>query len=117
MIITGRLPGLNEYTKACRANRYVGAKMKEEAENIVKWFIKTQLKGLSFGFVTLSFKWYEANRRRDFDNIAFAKKFILDSLQAAKIIPGDGWRYVKGFSDEFYIDKQNPRIEVEIKAV
>ena len=32
LIIPGRLSGLNEYTKACRSNRYVGAKMKKENE-------------------------------------------------------------------------------------
>jgi Holliday junction resolvase RusA-like endonuclease len=117
IIIPGRLPGLNEYTKACRSNRYAGAKMKERAENIIQLEIKRQIKVKHIGPVTLNFNWYEPNKRRDYDNIAFAKKFILDSLQACETLQGDGWKYIRGFSDKFYVDKKNPRIEVEIEAV
>ena len=60
------------------------------------------------------FSWYEKNQRRDKDNIAFAKKFILDALQEMKILKNDGWAEVAGFEDRFYVDKHNPRVEVEI---
>lgn len=117
LIISGRLPGLNEYIKANRNNKYDGARMKEGAEQLITAYIKQQLRENQFNSVVLEFNWYEENQRRDKDNIAFAKKFILDALQANGVIPKDGWKHVKGFRDEFYIDKQRPRVEVIIREV
>ena len=51
---------------------------------------------------------------RIFSNVCFAKKFILDALQEMKILKNDGWAEVAGFEDRFYVDKRNPRVEVEI---
>ena len=31
-----------------------------------------------------------------------------------KILKNDGWAEVTGFEDRFYVDKHNPRVEVEI---
>lgn len=67
--------------------------------------------------VTIRFRWIEKNSRRDMDNIAFAKKFILDALVKKGVLPDDGWKWVKGFRDEFEIDKGNPRIEVELEEI
>lgn len=117
LVIPGRLPGLNDYIKACRANKYAGAEMKQNTENLIQAEINNQLRRKSFNTVTLKFSWYEPNKKRDKDNIAFAKKFVLDALQAAGTLSGDGWGQVAGFSDEFEIDKQNPRVEIEIEAV
>ena len=116
LIIYGKLPNLNEYTRACRTNRFAGAKMKSDAERIIGAFIRTQLPGVAFEkAVELQFRWYEPNKKRDLDNVCFAKKFILDSLVSNGIIIADGWQGVKGFTDTFFIDKENPRIEVDIK--
>lgn len=116
LVIEGRLPNLNDYTNACRSNRYAGAKMKEDSERIITAHIQQQLQGVAFkGIVRLEFRWYEPDRKRDLDNICFAKKFILDALVSNGIIETDSWRGVVGFTDEFFIDKQNPRIEVEIQ--
>jgi hypothetical protein len=51
------------------------------------------------------------------DNIAVAKKFILDGLLAAKKIKNDGWNEVVGWEEHFNVDRKNPRIEVEIEEV
>lgn len=111
--ISGRLPGLNDYTKACRANKFAGAGMKREAEKQVELSLIGCPKFTSK--VRLNFRWYEKDMRRDYDNICFAKKFILDALVRAGIIKTDSWRGVIGFTDEFFIDRENPRIEVEIE--
>jgi hypothetical protein len=117
LVIPGKLPGLNDYIEACRANKYAGAEMKQQAEEIIRWEVKRQLRRQVFTAVALKFSWYEPNRKRDKDNIAFAKKFILDAMQATGTLTGDGWGQVVGFRDEFYVDKQNPRVEIEIEAV
>ena len=116
LTIEGQLPNLNEYTSAYCRNRYAGANMKKQAEKIIQAFIMQQLKGVHFeGTVELSFRWYEPNRKRDLDNVCFAKKFILDALVSNGIIVADGWKCVVGFTDSFFVDAKNPRIEVEIK--
>lgn len=117
--IDGTLPGLNQYILACRSNRYAGAQMKKDTEKKISLYIMQQLKGVHIdGTVKLTFRWYEPNKRRDLDNISFAKKFLLDALVSNGIIDADGWRGVIGFTDEFFLDKENPRIEVDIeKAV
>lgn len=115
LVIKGQLPNLNEYTKACRANRYVGAKMKKEAEEMISWHIKQQIPEIHYDVVVcLNFRWYEPNKKRDLDNICFAKKFILDALVRSGTIKTDSWRGVAGFTDDFFIDNENPRIEVDI---
>ncbi len=58
-----------------------------------------------------------ANRKRDKDNIAFAKKFIFDALVENHVIPNDGWKNIDSFSDSFKVDTQHPRVEVEIHTV
>lgn len=117
LIITGSLPSLNEYTRACRGNKYAGANMKKAAEEIITCEIKQQLKKPFVGKVKLAFRWYCKDRRQDLDNICFAKKFILDALVRNKTIEADGWRCVVGFTDDFFVDSQNPRIEVDIYEI
>lgn len=115
LTISGRLVGLNDYTKACRGNKYEGANMKKEAEEFIMLCIKQQIPNVHFDApVELHFRWYEPNRKRDLDNVCFAKKFILDALVKAGTIKTDGWNGVMGFTDEFFITN-NPRVEVDIE--
>lgn len=115
LTIQGQLPNLNDYTKACRTYKMAGAQMKKKAEQIITAHIFQQISTVRFEeTVELNFRWYEPNRKRDLDNICFAKKFILDALVKAGTIKADGWAGVIGFTDTFYVDKDNPRIEVDI---
>ena len=115
LTVPGRLMGLNEYIRLCRSNKYSAAAEKAHTESMIMLHIRTQLKNEKInGKVYLKFNWYEKNRKRDLDNIAFAHKFILDSLVKSQTIKNDGWANISGFSDSFYIDKENPRIEVEL---
>ena len=58
------------------------------------------------------------NRKRDLDNIsAFAHKVIQDGLVQCGLLANDGWKNIVGYSDDFYVDKDNPRIEVTIREV
>lgn len=117
LTIYGRLPGLNEYTKACRSTTgwQVGANMKAKAEDEIIKQIRAQLGNTTTsGQINIKFTWYEPNTKRDLDNVCFAKKFILDALVKAGTIQGDDRKHVGGFRDFFEIDKDSPRIEVEI---
>lgn len=94
-----RLPGLNEYVNACRKNKYAAAKLKRETESEIIWFIKRLPKFTKP--VVVHFVWVEENKKRDPDNIAFAKKFVFDALVKAGKLKDDGQRWVKGFTDDF----------------
>ena len=71
-----------------------------------------KLNGRRIDRAYILFRWIEKDKRRDKDNISFAKKFILDALQEADILRNDGWGEIIGFSDTFAVDKANPRVEV-----
>ena len=115
LTIQGRLPGLNEYTDACRTSPRSGAQMKQQAQELVMWHILSQIRGLQFTKpVFLLFTFYEQDRRRDRDNVSsFARKVIQDALVKCGTLKDDGWDYVTGYLDQFRVDKNNPRILVE----
>ena len=102
--IEQRLPGLNEYIHAVNINRYKGNALKREAQDAIGFSIKrARLEPVTAYPVFVFFEWHEKTRRRDLDNIASAKKFILDALQEFGILEGDGQKQLVGFSDRFVI--------------
>lgn len=115
LVIRGKLPGLNEYTAAQRTNQYKGAKMKADAQELVKWSIYSQMRGLHITKpVFLLFKFYEKDRRRDHDNVSsFAHKVIQDALVECGTLLDDGWSCVTGCLDSFDVDNAHPRIVVQ----
>ena len=118
LTIPGILPGLNEYIEAERGKKgkYKAASMKKQAEHLIGFMIKSQLRGVKFkGPVVIHYTWVEPNRRRDKDNIAFAKKFIQDSLVRMGVLENDGWKHIEYFTDSFAVDPKNPRVEVVIE--
>lgn len=107
-----KLPSLNEYINACRTNRYAAAKMKENTEAAIMLFIR-KLPKIEKP-VRIEFVWTEENKRRDLDNVAFGKKFILDALVKAKKLKDDNRRYVTGFTDSFnYGDRAKVTIIIQ----
>ena len=113
--IDGRIPGANEYIEACRRNKYEAAKMKREAEELIGWYIMNlpPLKNP----VHITFRWIEPNNRRDYDNIGFGKKFILDAMQKYGKLPNDNRKSVVGFTDTFEVDPNTPGVELTIKEI
>ena len=117
LVVNGRLPGLNEIIDASRANYRVGNALKQKTQEIVTWCIRQQLRGVKIEKpVILRYMFYEPNRRRDKDNIASgAHKIVQDALVKSGVLQNDGWRNISGFEDRFDVDKQNPRVEIEIE--
>ena len=115
LTIPGRLPGANEWIDAERASRHKAAKMKAEVQARITLYIRKDLRGVKFTRpVMMAYTWVEKDRRRDKDNIAFARKFIQDALVNAGTLKDDGWNYVADFSDEFKVEKNKARVEVRI---
>lgn len=116
--IRGTLPGLNELIEAERRNRFIGAKLKKQYEAVVMRAARS-LGNVEFEEpVYMVYHWYEKDRRRDKDNIcAFGRKVIQDALVKARFLRNDGWKNIAGFEDRFYVDKDRPRVVVEILEV
>ena len=114
--IPGRLPGLNEIIDAAKQGkgRYQPyALMKEEYTTMVAWLAKKLPK---YNRVDITITWYEPNNKRDIDNIAGGgTKMILDGLVRAGTIPDDSQKYVNSITHHFKVDRENPRIEVELE--
>lgn len=103
VMIQGKLPSLNEYVKACRTNKYAGARMKDSMEQLIMWQL-----GLLPHItrpVFLRFTWFEKNHKRDKDNVAFGKKFVLDAFQKSGKLPNDNNHFIAGFTDRFVYGK------------
>ena len=110
-IINDRLPSLNDYVDACRASKYGSNSLKQNTEAFICAEIhNAKMRKHLQPFrcpVFVRFEWHERTQRRDADNIAFAKKFILDAMQKSGIIPNDSRKYVKGFSEDVIDDKRD----------
>ena len=98
-----KLPSLNEYIRACRTNPYMAAKFKRDVEEDLEPYIKELP---VFNRVQIQFRWIENNKRRDLDNIAFSKKFILDALVKYGKLKDDNRKCVTAFTDTFSYEKQ-----------
>lgn len=100
-----RLPSLNEYTAKCRIQRgtwNAGNHMKRKTQDDLFVYL---LKLPQFKKpIRIHFLWHEKNRKRDLDNVSFAKKFILDAMQECGRLPNDNSKYILGFADEAVYD-------------
>ena len=107
-----KLPSLNQYITACRSNRFEAAVMKKDIET--KMFPYLYQMPRIEKPVFIEFHWIEENKKRDLDNVAFAKKFVLDALQRFGKLPNDNAKYVTGFKDTFeYSDKAGVIVTIE----
>lgn len=108
-----RLPGLNEYQRACRASPFLGARMKKE--NMYK--VQTHLGNLK------PFKWpvniemffIEPNQKRDKDNVlSFGAKVINDAMVKQGLLPDDNSDYIKMMNLQVLSDGGTAKIIVRV---
>jgi hypothetical protein len=98
--IKGSLATLNDHDSANRANKFVGAKLKQEMTDFVAYQVKRMKKIDEPVFIT--FHWFISSRH-DFDNVRFAAKYILDGLVKAGKLPNDNQKWVLGFHGDYFI--------------
>jgi len=115
IFIPDTLTSCNEYISAERTNKYLAAKIKKIETERVRW--------ACFGVppvedypVHIAFMWLCPNKRLDPDNIAFARKFILDGLQKAGVLKDDSWNYINGFSDTFNLAGNRVGVNIVITS-
>lgn len=119
IVIPGSFASLNEFIDANRTGRgkwSKGNSMKQKDQERLLYEIRKQLRGRKIiAPVFLRYQYFEKNRRRDLDNISgYFHKIFQDALVAGHVLPNDNWNYIVGFSDDFFVDGKNPRIEVQI---
>ena len=110
------LPTLNEIIAAAKSGQGKGnaySRMKKSVTDAVCWCAK-EAKLQPMDQVTILCYWKEKTKRKDPDNLVAAKKFILDGLVKAGILPDDGWAHVLGFADKWVVDAKNPGVYVEL---
>lgn len=99
-----KLPSANDYISVCRTNPYKASKFKMNIENDISYFINRL--PVFKSPVKIIFNWYEGNGKRDLDNVAFAKKFILDAMVKSRKLKDDNRKCVCAFEDRFFYGKE-----------
>lgn len=122
-----KTPSLNEYIRAertrlkTRNGKFItlGAVMKKEWQEKIAIEILNQLRNAKAKSpLIVHYHYFEANDNRDVGNIhAPFQKFCEDAMQDCGLIVNDNQKNIKGFTALFSIDKENPRIEVEVEEV
>ena len=110
-----KFPSLNEYTAACRGNAYGGAAMKKRVQKQIAPYIMKLPKYERP--VYIHFHWVEGNNRRDWDNVTWNHKFILDAMVECGKLKDDNRKCVIGFGDTFEVQKGTYKVVLEISEV
>ena len=102
------LVGLNWYRNA---HYLVSNKVKQYYHELVA----KQIKKERFDKIKLHYKVYAQRNGTDGHNIrAVLEKFFMDGLVESGAIKDDDISHVLGDTSEYFIDKESPRIEIEI---
>ena len=111
--VVGKLPGANE----CLWKHWrIFDRLKKDSQQIIRLAIRrAKLKPMLYA--AIRFEWHEADQRRDFDNIMFAQKFVLDSLVQQEILPDDGWGEIVKIEHRVVLDASRPGVLVEMEEV
>jgi len=109
-----KMPSLNTYINVCRTNPYLASKFKKDLENEIGFYL-TGLPRFEKP-VKIDFTWIEDSRKRDIDNVAASKKFILDALVKYGVLSNDNRKHVTAFTDTFDYGKE-AKVVIEIQEV
>lgn len=111
-----KLPNLNDYIRVCRCNKYQAAKFKADIEQEIGLYLMKMPKWNNP--IKIHFHWIEGNKKRDLDNVAFGKKFILDAMVKENKLKDDNRKYVVGFTDSFSYSKDGSfKVVLEIEEL
>ncbi|MFH0957066.1 MAG: hypothetical protein V1897_00015 [Pseudomonadota bacterium] len=101
--IPDRLPGMNEIISMARTYWAASAAQKADYTDLVVSYCElNHIRPMKR--VWLSIYYHEKDKKRDPDNIAAGKKFILDGLVQAGVLSNDGHAQVAGFDESFCFD-------------
>ena len=101
-----RFPTLNEYIDCERGSTIAAAAMKKKCtEQVKEQCLLQQIQPVN-GKVDLLFERHPSTRH-DPDNVAIAKKFILDGLQLAGVLENDNRKFIGTMADEIIQDDED----------
>jgi len=115
--VSGKLPHLNEYIQKERSNRFMGAKLKKDATELVVWQAKPYAGKITEYPVSVIMNWYVKKNRgkyADPDNIGFGAKFILDGLVHAGVLEDDTFRQIESITHQFEWDSTEDKVVVQL---
>lgn len=114
LFIPGPLPGMNDFAGTGTRWKYRDAKA-AWARAIAFEILQQRLKPM--GRVFIWWVWYEKTMKRDPDNFSsIGKKFVLDALKSAGIVPNDGWKHIAGWADRWEVSAERPGVLVKLEA-
>ena len=106
------LVGLNWYRNA---HHSISNKVKHDYHELV---MKQCVSEEFHGKIKLHYRVYVARKNTDGSNIrSVIEKFLLDGLVEGGHINNDTIEYVVGDTSNYYQDKENPRMEIDIETV
>ncbi len=108
---------LNEYINAERSNKQHAAKIKKQQTNSVYYLTRSQRFKLEPKKYDVIFTWFKPDRRKDNDNACFGKKFILDGIVKAGVLPSDNDRYIGDFKHIFIIDRSREYVSCIVEFI
>ena len=108
---------LNEYIYLERSHKMAAAEIKKSQTFKVAYLALEQKFTLEDCLYDVVFNWYKPDNRKDHDNIAFGKKFILDGLVQAKILKTDSPKQIRNFKDTFTLDKTRPYVCCDVEFI
>ena len=89
--------------------------MKQRGQHTLVMEIHSQLRRKLRPPVTIDYRYFCKDRKRDLDNISgYFHKVFQDALVQSGRLENDSWKFISGFSDTFDLDRKNPRIEITI---
>lgn len=117
--IPGRFESLNKYLGELGRHPIAGNRMKQRDENICVTYIRKALNNTKLKTpIIIHYGFYEKNTKRDRMNIfAYTDKVFQDGLQKAGNLKNDDWHSVLNTTHDFFVDTENPRIEIVIQEV
>lgn len=122
LTVKGQLKGLNELLDARTYNpkikKYVNSVKTSNDEKCGK-AIAIQLRGLHITKpIVIHYKFFVGDHKHDYSNVAsaFIKSFE-DALQQKKVISNDNPTFLKGYTTDFALDRNNPRTLVAIEEL
>lgn len=111
--IEGTLPGAND----CLWKHWRVFQRKKAVCQISIGYAIRRNKIKPMQYAKVRFDWREPDQKRDFDNIMFAQKFILDSLVQQEILKDDGWDNITKIEHSVAFDPSRPGVLVTLEGM
>lgn len=106
-----KFKSLNEVINESKQHWSKYSKVKEKLNNT----ISLQCPKLNIDYpIDIIFEWHPKDKRKDHDNIAFNKKYILDAMTKKGTINVDTQKVVKNFRDNFIYDSKEDFVIIKL---